>query len=152
MIKCSTLWPATLMFCFIFSLWIFCLFHRWKRKAFPPPFLTLLMFTSWTCLLVKLYFRSSSFIVSVFFCCFFREVVVKDPRRTNSPVWLSRVPVDDVWIRSYYPQIKLSIEECIIRHKEYADPTMLDNLEGFIYADMELDMKTTKKVKNILCL
>ncbi|XP_025080807.1 39S ribosomal protein L1, mitochondrial-like isoform X2 [Pomacea canaliculata] len=76
-----------------------------------------------------------------------KEVVVKDPRRTNSPVWLSRVPVDDVWIRSYYPQIKLSIEESIIRHKEYADPTMLDNLEGFIYADMELDMKTTKKTK-----
>lgn len=74
---------------------------------------------------------------------------VKDVRKTNSPVWLSRVPVDDVWIRTYYPRQKYSLEEIIIRHKEYADPTMLDNMEGFIYADMELDMRTSKKVCHI---
>ncbi|KAK7502508.1 hypothetical protein BaRGS_00006461 [Batillaria attramentaria] len=76
-----------------------------------------------------------------------KSAQVKDPRQTNSPVFLSRVPVDDVWIRTYYPQPKFSLEETIIRHKEAADPTMLDNMEGLVYADMELDMKTGKKTK-----
>ena len=38
-----------------------------------------------------------------------------------------------------------------MRHKEFADPSMLDNMEGLVYADMELNMKTAKKVKAFFC-
>ncbi|XP_076460165.1 large ribosomal subunit protein uL1m-like [Babylonia areolata] len=64
-----------------------------------------------------------------------------------SEAFLSRVPVDDVWIRTHYLRPRFSLEECLDRHKEFAEPCMLDNLEGFVYADMQLDMKTKKKTK-----
>ena len=72
---------------------------------------------------------------------------MKDKKPTLSLAFLSRVPVDDVWIRAHYPRPQFSLEESLMRHKEFADPSMLDNMEGLVYADMELNMKTAKKVK-----
>ena len=72
---------------------------------------------------------------------------MKDEKPTLSLAFLSRVPVDDVWIRAHYPRPQFSLEESLVRHKEFADPSMLDNMEGLVYADMELNMKTAKKVK-----
>jgi len=37
--------------------------------------------------------------------------------------------------------------ECLVRHQEFADPTMLDNMDGFVYAEMELNLKSAKKNK-----
>ncbi|KAK7113391.1 large ribosomal subunit protein uL1m-like [Littorina saxatilis] len=76
-----------------------------------------------------------------------KTLTYKDRKAVLSPVFLSRVPVDDVWIRTHYPRPKFPLEECLVRHKEFADPSMLDNMEGLVYADMELNMKTNKKTK-----
>ena len=32
-------------------------------------------------------------------------------------------------------------------HVEYARPSMLNNMDGYVYADFELDMSTKKKVR-----
>ena len=90
-------------------------------------------------------------VLLVFHC--FRAVNIKDKKPTLSPAFLSRVPVDDVWIRAHYPRPQLSLEESLVRHKEFADPSMLDNMEGFVYADIELNMKTNKKViRHVVCV
>ncbi|KAL5019280.1 hypothetical protein ScPMuIL_005002 [Solemya velum] len=65
----------------------------------------------------------------------------------DHPSWVSRRPLDDIWIRMYYPTPVYSIEQTITMHQEFADPTMLDNMDGLIYADMQLDMSTKKKTK-----
>ncbi|XP_041363109.1 39S ribosomal protein L1, mitochondrial-like [Gigantopelta aegis] len=71
----------------------------------------------------------------------------KDTRATETEAWLSRKPVDNVWIRTYYPRPRYSFEEALAMHREYAIPAMLDNAEGVVYADMELNMTTAKKTK-----
>ena len=57
-----------------------------------------------------------------------------------------------MWIRDHYPDPRFSLEECLARHKEYAVPVMLDNMNGLVYAEMELNMKTSKKVNQQLVL
>lgn len=59
---------------------------------------------------------------------------------------MNRKPVDDVWIRGRYPPQCHALEECVQRHKEYAHPSMFDNMDGLVYADLELNMSTKKKV------
>ncbi|XP_064594365.1 uncharacterized protein LOC135461283 isoform X2 [Liolophura sinensis] len=71
----------------------------------------------------------------------------KDTRGTDSPAWRTKTPTDDVWIRLYYPKPKLTLEDAIIRHREYAVPEILDSEDSLIYTDMMLDMTTTKKTK-----
>ncbi|XP_046584842.1 39S ribosomal protein L1, mitochondrial-like isoform X1 [Haliotis rubra] len=63
------------------------------------------------------------------------------------PNWINRKPVDDVWIRARYPPHCHTLEECVQRHKEHADPSMFDNMDGLVYADLELNMSTRKKTK-----
>jgi hypothetical protein len=65
-----------------------------------------------------------------------------------SAEFLARVPTDDVWIARHYPPNarRLSLTESLIRHQEHADPSIGDNMDGIVYADMELNMKTSKKV------
>ena len=69
-----------------------------------------------------------------------------------------RVPVDDVWLHSYYPTQKMSLREAIIKHREYAVPEMLDNQDGLVMMWTEIDM-LKKKVRillntkcNVLCV
>ena len=59
---------------------------------------------------------------------------------------LADKPVDDVWIRKFYPPPRFSIEEALQRHQAFAQPAMLNNLKGLIYLDMRLDFTTKKKV------
>ncbi|XP_071106859.1 large ribosomal subunit protein uL1m-like [Haliotis cracherodii] len=63
------------------------------------------------------------------------------------PNWMNRKPADDVWIRGRYPPQCHALEECVQRHKEYAHPSMFDNMDGLVYADLELNMSTKKKTK-----
>ncbi|XP_050394346.1 39S ribosomal protein L1, mitochondrial [Patella vulgata] len=63
--------------------------------------------------------------------------------------FLKKVPVDDVWIRKYYPERRYSMADAIHKHRELAQPEMLNNMDGLIYAEMTLDMITTKKAKFI---
>ncbi|KAK3801976.1 hypothetical protein RRG08_064570 [Elysia crispata] len=60
---------------------------------------------------------------------------------------LADKPVDDVWIRKFYPPPRFSIEEALQRHQAFAQPAMLNNLKGLIYLDMRLDFTTKKKTK-----
>jgi hypothetical protein len=61
--------------------------------------------------------------------------------------FLQRVPLDDVWIRKYYPPQKYSFHDVLQMHRELALPEMFDNSDGTLIADLELDMSTKKKVK-----
>ena len=60
---------------------------------------------------------------------------------------LSDRPVDDVWIRKFYPPPRFSIEEALQRHQAFAQPAMLNNMNGLLYLDMRLDLTTKKKVR-----
>lgn len=77
---------------------------------------------------------------------FFYFSSLKVTPRKESPEFLARKPSDNIWIRSFYPQQSNTLEAAVTKHKEYADPMMLNNMDGLIYADMQLDMKTKKKV------
>lgn len=79
------------------------------------------------------------------------------PKKTRSKVLSAHVqdestiiaeaPVDNVWVRKFYPKPKFSIEEALKRHKAFAQPAMLNNLKGIVYLDMRLDCSTSKKTK-----
>ncbi|KAK3581810.1 hypothetical protein CHS0354_028817 [Potamilus streckersoni] len=83
-----------------------------------------------------------------------KKAYIREPKKVasvqkvnESEKFLAKKPEDDIWIHKFYPKPKFPIRECIIRHKEYADPSMLDNMDGCIHVNMELDMATKKKTK-----
>ncbi|KAL3876078.1 hypothetical protein ACJMK2_033959 [Sinanodonta woodiana] len=76
-----------------------------------------------------------------------QKKVVPVQKVKESEKFLAKKPEDDIWFHKFYPKPKFSISECIIRHKEYADPSMLDNMDGYIHVNMEVDMATKKKTK-----
>ena len=84
-------------------------------------------------------------------CCF-RLISTETTKSKLSAAFLARVPVDDVWIRAYYPRPRFSVEESLTRHMELADPSMMDNMDSFVYADLELNMRTKKKVLGLVVL
>ena len=51
-----------------------------------------------------------------------------------------------IWLTETHGPPRCSIEEAITMHMEYADPSMLNNMEGYIYADLKCNMSTKKKV------
>lgn len=60
--------------------------------------------------------------------------------------FLQRKIVDPVWLmKEYKPQV-ISIEEAIKCHLELAQESMLNNMNGFMFARFILDMNTKKKV------
>ncbi len=60
--------------------------------------------------------------------------------------FLSRVPVDDVWIRNFFPKPTFPFSEVIEMHRELAQPAMTDNMEGMLHMEVHLDFRTKKKV------
>ena len=60
--------------------------------------------------------------------------------------YLGDVPEGDVYfIKDYPPQLH-SVENAVRFHREYADPSMYNNLSGRIIAHFNLDMSTKKQV------
>ena len=55
-------------------------------------------------------------------------------------------PKYNIWLTKEHGIPTCTIEEALSMHMEYADPAMLNNLNGYVYADMEFDMTTKKKV------
>ena len=53
--------------------------------------------------------------------------------------------VDDVWLMNEHGPQALEIDEAINYHKEFAQPCMLNNMNGFFHIRMILDMKSKKK-------
>ncbi|CAH1794016.1 unnamed protein product, partial [Owenia fusiformis] len=65
-------------------------------------------------------------------------------RRAND-----KVPVDDVWFKLFYSPTIHDFNEAIEMHREFADPSMLDNMEGLVQVTFRLDFTTSKKTKFI---
>ena len=66
--------------------------------------------------------------------------------------FMSRIPKDDVWLRMYYPPQRHSLVDVIDMHRELACPEMFDNMEGYVNLNIELNMKTNKKVSLLMVL
>jgi len=60
---------------------------------------------------------------------------------------MKRVPQDDVWLREHYPPPKYQLIDALRQHRELAMPEMHDNMEGLVYAELQLDMSKKKKVR-----
>lgn len=56
-------------------------------------------------------------------------------------------PKYNIWLTKEHGFPSCTIEDALTMHMEYADPAMLNNLNGYVYADMEFDMTTKKKTK-----
>ncbi|GAB1609976.1 39S ribosomal protein L1, mitochondrial-like [Argonauta hians] len=69
------------------------------------------------------------------------------PQRKMSAEFATKVPTDNIWIHKFYPPQSLTIHQAVTRHGCYARREMLDNEDGFVYADMTLNMETKKKTK-----
>ncbi|BFZ03357.1 hypothetical protein BsWGS_06396 [Bradybaena similaris] len=61
--------------------------------------------------------------------------------------FLAQSPIDNVWIRQHYPPQSYSFEETVEKHKAFAQPAMLNNMQGLVFMDMRLDLTTNKKTK-----
>lgn len=61
--------------------------------------------------------------------------------------FLKREIVDPVWLFSEYKPQLFSIEEAMKFHIDFAQPDMLNNLQGYVSARLFLDMTTKKKAK-----
>ncbi|ELT96464.1 hypothetical protein CAPTEDRAFT_190708 [Capitella teleta] len=60
---------------------------------------------------------------------------------------MARVPADDVWIRAYYPDPRLSFPDAVNQLRQFACPEMLDNMDGTIQLHLTLNVSTKKKTK-----
>ena len=78
--------------------------------------------------------------------CFFLSSLLKQALIEEPVAYIAQEPVDDVWISTYYPESKYSLEEIIKRHKEYAQPDMFNTQKSRVYLDMNINMRTKKKV------
>lgn len=58
-------------------------------------------------------------------------------------------PEHSIYIIEDYPPRKFSFKECVEMHKEAAMPEMANMMHTQIYADIELDCTTNKKVNFI---
>jgi len=72
------------------------------------------------------------------------DKVTRNPKELEE--FMKRVPLDDVWLREHYPVQKHGFADAIHMHRELASPEMLDNMDGLLVVDVELDMSTKKKV------
>ena len=58
----------------------------------------------------------------------------------------ARQVTDPVWLMTDYKPQPFKLEEAIKFHMELAQDTMLNNMNGFLFARVLLDMSTKKKV------
>ena len=52
----------------------------------------------------------------------------------------------------HYPRPRNPFSKVIEMHRELAQPAMMDNMQGMVYMDATLDMRTKKKVIPIHCV
>jgi hypothetical protein len=77
----------------------------------------------------------------------FREEELKQIfNKEDDPELMARVPADDVWIRAYYPDPRLTFIDAVNRLRQFAAPEMADNMEGTVKLHLTLNMSTKKKV------
>lgn len=63
--------------------------------------------------------------------------------------FLSRVPEDSVYLMELFPESEFSIQDAIKLQKDYADPFIMNNMNGVIYLDILCNMRTKKQTKFI---
>lgn len=74
-----------------------------------------------------------------------RDSLLK-PRRDNFDHLDKNPPVDDVYfLESFVPPVYAAVD-AIEMHRESHHPTVLDDADAFLYAFVELDLSTKKKV------
>ncbi|XP_014676708.1 PREDICTED: 39S ribosomal protein L1, mitochondrial-like [Priapulus caudatus] len=61
--------------------------------------------------------------------------------------WLARRPTDDVYLRAFYPPPRLSVPDAVARLADVNAPEMYDNMDGYLYLKLHLDMRMEKKNK-----
>lgn len=61
--------------------------------------------------------------------------------------FLSRVPEDSVYLMELFPESEFSIQDAIKLQKDYADPFIMNNMNGVIYLDILCNMRTKKQVR-----
>ncbi|ESO87114.1 hypothetical protein LOTGIDRAFT_229272 [Lottia gigantea] len=72
-----------------------------------------------------------------------QEILHKKKQKEKK--YLGDVPQEDVWLHAHYPLQRYSLQTCITRHRELAQPAMLNNLDGLVYFEASLDLHSTKK-------
>ncbi|KAH9487948.1 hypothetical protein Btru_068275 [Bulinus truncatus] len=78
----------------------------------------------------------------------FKSKIVAEAVEEKNTIIASK-PVDNVWIKKFFPKQRFTIEETLSRHKMFAQPSMLNNMKGIVYLDIRLDCKTNKSAKFI---
>ncbi|XP_061196077.1 uncharacterized protein LOC133204377 [Saccostrea echinata] len=76
-----------------------------------------------------------------------RKVVLEEKKQDTE--FLSRVPDDTVYFLDFFPETEFSLKDAIKLQLDYADPMILNNIEGVVYLDVICNMKTKKQTKFI---
>ncbi|XP_023933701.1 39S ribosomal protein L1, mitochondrial-like [Lingula anatina] len=63
-------------------------------------------------------------------------------------MYKKRIPVDPVWSPRHYPvQFSThSVEKSLEMHRELADPSMMDDMNKYVYLELRFDTEITKEV------
>lgn len=59
---------------------------------------------------------------------------------------MSRVPEDSIYLMELFPESEFSLQDAIKLQKDYADPFIMNNMDGVIYLDILCNMRTKKQV------
>ncbi|XP_062603769.1 uncharacterized protein LOC134265561 [Saccostrea cucullata] len=76
-----------------------------------------------------------------------RKVILEEKKQDTE--FLSRVPDDSVYLMDFFPETEFSLKDAIKLQLDYADPMILNNMEGVVYLDVICNMKTKKQTKFI---
>lgn len=71
------------------------------------------------------------------------DFCLREPKKKK---YLQEKPEYDIYVMEDYPPQKYTFEQCVEMHKEAAQPAMANTLHVQVYADIELNFNTTKKV------
>uniref|UniRef100_A0A8W8MFF3 39S ribosomal protein L1, mitochondrial n=1 Tax=Magallana gigas TaxID=29159 RepID=A0A8W8MFF3_MAGGI len=63
--------------------------------------------------------------------------------------FLSRIPEDSIYLMELFPESEFSLQDAIKLQKDYADPFIMNNMDGVIYLDILCNMRTKKQTKFI---
>lgn len=88
-------------------------------------------------------------VITILFCfCTAEPSMIFDFcfRESKKKKYLNEKPEYDIYVMEDYPPQKYTFEQCVEMHKEAAQPAMANTLHMQVYADIELNFNTTKKV------
>lgn len=78
--------------------------------------------------------------------CIFRIKKTIFEEKKQDAEFLSRVPEDSIYLMELFPESEFSLQDAIKLQKDYADPFIMNNMDGVIYLDILCNMRTKKQV------